>query len=164
MILFIKTLFDELSTGFKVLLGLFIVFAFFALLGLVSIVYPFAPFQEQNYEAVPNSVCTGETVDLFVERELVGGPYTLGTYDVTAVWVYKDGQRIPAGSATNVPLKDKADPHSTFRSSIVPVAPPVVGEVRLVADMKIRGRMFGVFGTHQDVFLVTKQPLKINDC
>lgn len=164
MLLFIKSLYSELSSGFRLLLILFSVFAFFAMLGVVSIVYPFAPFVPISYEAIPNEVCVGEPVELYVERTLVKGPYTLGTYDLTTEWVYERGQRIPAGVAEDVPLEDRGDPHSIHKSPVLRVAPEIEGEARVSSNIDIGGRMFGIFPTSQHIELITKHPVGIKDC
>lgn len=164
MVELLKRLNLELSGGFKLLLGLFSVFAVFALLSIVSVVYPFSPFEINKYEVVPTSVCAGEAVQVFIQRDLVSGPYVVTTYDVTAEWLYSDGQILPAGVAEDIPLQNTSESNSSFRSAVLRIAPELEGEARLSSDVTLRGRMFGIFPTSQKINLVSDGKVRIKDC
>lgn len=131
---------------------------------IVGSVYPFEPYRFYGYDIRSSEVCPGDSVELWVEREIESGPYIIGDLEGAAYMLDVETQHKHA----SFPVDESMVPQDReWQSSVVDrVAPVKQGEYTVAGDYELTGWMFGFiprtqFNIHNrsDETLTVRHPL-----
>lgn len=138
----LKDLHHDLSNGWKTLIGIIAVATVVAVIVSAGAFLPFTPYSAGFYTIQPTSVCPGDSIRTTVQREIQGGLYTVTNLDIYWQWEYKNGAVVDAGEALDVPAK--VSPEQRITRDRLKTAPINAGEARLLAEVVVHGKMFGL--------------------